>query len=76
MTEPTATVPVTYDAEEPVVVRIEGRPLSWKRAEPTATGGRRTNPEQRSRQNLYRAEVDAALRTSGEFSRPASGSPV
>lgn len=70
MTDPAATIPVTYDADSTLVVRIPGRPLSWKRPENTARGGRRTNPEQRCRQREIRTEVDAALRERGEFARP------
>lgn len=70
MPDPAVTIPVTYDADSTLVVRIPGRPLSWKRPENTARGGRRTNPEQRARQREIRTEVDAALRARGEFARP------
>lgn len=75
MPDPTVTVPAVDDTEPAVVVRIAGRPLSWKRPLDRAAGGRRTDPAVRTRQDVIRAEVDAALRTAGEFTRPVWPEP-
>lgn len=66
----TVTLATIDPADPAIVVRIDGRPLSWKRPLDRARGGRRTDPDVRSRQDVIRVEVDAALRADGEYARP------
>lgn len=70
MPDPTATIPAIDPLENTIVVRIPGRPISWKRPENTARGGRRTDPKVRDWQRYAAAETDRVLRRAGEFTRP------
>lgn len=72
MTEPTATIPVPTGSA-PVVIRVPGTPVSWKRPRQGARGNRYTDPDAKAWSRAIRAEVDAELRRRGIFARPVCG---
>lgn len=67
---PAVTIPAVDLTDGALVVRVPGRPVSWKRPLDRARGGRRTDPAVAAWQTVLRAEVDHELRVAGEFTRP------
>lgn len=72
MTEPVATIPVP-DRTSAVVVRIEGTPISWKRARRGKGGASYTDPKVKGWQRVIATTIDAHLRSLGHFQRPVYG---